>query len=112
MSNTHSSTQGFVPVLAALAGNTIVTIIKAMAASVSGSSALFSEAIHSFADTLNQVLLLIGLRRSLKRPDEEYVYGYGNERFFFALLSACGIFFIGPVLPLIMGPKPCCILSR
>lgn len=95
MSNLHSPTQGFVPVLAALAGNTIVTIIKAMAASVSGSSALFSEAIHSFADTLNQVLLLIGLRRSLKRPDEEYAYGYGNERFFFALLSACGIFFIG-----------------
>ncbi len=90
-----SNTQGFLPVVIALGGNFFVTVIKGFAAVASGSSSMLSEAIHSFADTLNQLLLLIGLRRSLKKPDEMHEYGYGNERFFFALLSACGIFFIG-----------------
>jgi len=56
---------------------------------------MFSEAVHSAADTLNQILLLIGLRRSLKKADEDFEYGYGNERFFWALISACGVFFAG-----------------
>lgn len=90
-----SKTQGFWPVVMALGGNAVVTVIKSIAALTSGSSAMLSEAVHSFADTLNQLLLLIGLRRSLKKADDEYTYGYGNERFFFALISACGIFFIG-----------------
>lgn len=89
------STSGLIPVIAALSGNVAVTIIKFIAAFISGSSALFSEAVHSFADTTNQVLLLIGLKRSKKLPDEVYIYGYGNERFFWALVSACCIFFIG-----------------
>lgn len=90
-----TKTQGFLPVAVALGGNALVTVIKGFAAVVSGSSAMLSEAVHSFADTLNQLLLLIGLRRSLKIADESYEYGYGNERFFFALISACGIFFLG-----------------
>lgn len=90
-----NQTSGWAPVLAALTGNTIVTIIKFFAAFISGSSALFSEAIHSSADTINQVLLLVGIKRSKKLPDDEYVYGYGHERFFWALISACCIFFIG-----------------
>ena len=79
----------------AIAGNALVTVAKFGASAVSGSSVMFSEAVHSFADTLNQVFLLIGLRRSLKKPDESFEYGYGNERFFWALLSAVGVFFIG-----------------
>lgn len=89
------STQGFWPVAIAIAGNLTVTIIKFLAAFASGSGVLFSEAIHSFADTLNQFFLLFGLRQSLKKPDEYYYYGYGNERFFWALISACCVFFIG-----------------
>jgi len=88
-------TSGFWPVVAALLGNAIVAISKLLAALASGSSVMFSEAVHSAADTLNQALLLIGLRRSLKKPDESFEYGYGNERFFWALISACGIFFVG-----------------
>lgn len=87
--------RGITPVAAALAGNTVVTLIKGSVALSSGSSAMFSEAVHSFADTLNQTLLLIGLRRSRKKADEEFGYGYGFERFFWALISACGIFFVG-----------------
>lgn len=88
-------TVGLIPVAAAVAGNALVTVIKAGAALVSGSSVMFSEAIHSFADTLNQTFLLIGVRRSYRKSDTDFGYGYGNERFFWAILSACGIFFVG-----------------
>ncbi len=88
-------TSGFWPVIAAIGGNAVVTVAKFGAALVSGSSSMFAEAVHSFADTFNQILLLIGLRRSLKKADETFEYGYGSERFFWALLSAVGVFFIG-----------------
>lgn len=87
--------KGISPVAAALLGNTTVTLIKGAVAISSGSSAMFSEAVHSFADTTNQALLLIGLRRARKQPDEQFGYGYGSERFFWAIISACGIFFVG-----------------
>lgn len=87
--------RGQAPVIAALIGNIVVMLIKGAVAVTSGSSAMFSETVHSFADTLNQALLLVGVRRSRKKPDEEFGYGYGFERFFWALISACGIFFVG-----------------
>lgn len=82
-------------VLAALAGNAVVTTIKLIAALVSGSGAMLSEAIHSFADTANQLLLYLGLKRSTRERDEDFHYGYGGDRFVFGLLSAAGIFFVG-----------------
>jgi len=87
--------RGFLPVLAALVGNIFIAIIKFVAFIFSGSVALFSEAVHSVADSFNQLLLMIGIKRSIKKPDKEFIYGYGRERFFWALISACGIFFIG-----------------
>ena len=88
-------TKGFWPVLFAIGGNAFVTLIKFFAASASGSSSMFSEAVHSTADTVNQILLLIGLGRSTKKADESFEYGYGNERFFWALISACCVLFVG-----------------
>jgi zinc transporter 9 len=88
-------TQGKKSVMAALLGNTFVTIVKAGVFFVSGSVSMFAEAIHSFADTLNQSLLLVGINRSLKPADSVRGYGYGIERFFWSLISACGILFIG-----------------
>lgn len=79
----------------ALAGNFFISLLKLAGFFISGSTALFSEAIHSFADTANQTLLMIGIRRSIKAPSEEFSYGFGKERFLWALISACGIFFIG-----------------
>ncbi|MCR4280817.1 MAG: cation diffusion facilitator family transporter, partial [Candidatus Kaiserbacteria bacterium] len=96
-------TVGLIPVMAAIVGNALVTFIKALAALASGSSVMFSEAVHSFADTLNQVFLLIGVKRSSRKSDEDFGYGYGNERFFWALLSACGIFFVGAGVTLYNG---------
>ncbi len=87
--------EGIFPVIAALIGNALITVMKFFGFFLSGSGALFSEAIHSTADTLNQILLLIGIKLSTKKADDKYSYGYGLERFFWALISACGIFFLG-----------------
>src|SRR3989344_3336238 len=86
---------GFVSVVVALVGNFVITILKTIGFLASGSSSLFSEAIHSLADTANQALLMVGIVKSRRAPDEESSYGYGLERFFWALLSACGVFFVG-----------------
>ncbi len=82
-------------VIMALCGNFIVTIIKTIVAFLSGSASMFAESVHSFADTLNQSLLLVGLKRSRRPADNARGYGYGIERFFWSLISACGILFIG-----------------
>ena len=94
-SNNSNESHGFVAVAAALVGNGFIAVLKFIGFFLSGSSALFSEAIHSTADTLNQALLMIGIKRSAKLPDKEFSYGYGRERFVWALISACGVFFIG-----------------
>lgn len=86
---------GTFSVIAAFVGNIFVTIIKTIVAISSGSASMFAESVHSFADTLNQSLLLIGLKRSRRPADIERGYGYGVERFFWSLISACGILFIG-----------------
>ncbi len=95
--------RGFWPVIAALLGNAFVTVIKFIVALSSGSSVLLAEAVHSVADTLNQLLLFIGLRQSQKKADDRFEYGYGNERFFWALISACGVLFLGAGVTLYQG---------
>lgn len=90
---THS--RGTVSVIAAIVGNFFIALLKLGGFFVSNSSSLFSEAVHSFADTANQSLLLFGIRQSRKKADAQFSYGYGNERFLWALISACGIFFVG-----------------
>ncbi len=82
-------------VVMALAGNGFVTVIKLVGFLLSGSGAMLSEAVHSAADTGNQLLLFLGLKRAAREPDDRFHYGYGGERFVFGMLSASGIFFIG-----------------
>jgi len=88
----HGSTKA---VLTALAGNSLVTIAKFFGFFVSGSSALLAEAVHSLADTANQALLYLGLRRSQRKADKQHHFGYGQERYFWNLVSAVTIFFLG-----------------
>jgi len=83
------------PIVAAVIGNLFLTILKFIGFLFSGSGAILSEAVHSLADTLNQSLLLIGIIRAERRPDSVFQYGYGSERFIWALISAVGIFFLG-----------------
>jgi zinc transporter 9 len=82
-------------VFIAVIGNSFLTAIKFVAFLISGSGAMMSETIHSFADTANQGLLYIGQRQSLRPADDAFQYGYGADRYVFALLSASGIFFLG-----------------
>lgn len=88
-------TAGRLPVIAAIFGNAIVGLAKFFGFLTTGSGAMFSESIHSLADTANQSLLLIGVERSHKKPNSEHPYGHGRERYIWALISACGIFFLG-----------------
>lgn len=91
----NQRTTGLVSVALAFLGNLFIAFLKLLAFFISGSSVMFSEAIHSFADTANQGLLMVGIKRSLKQADASFDYGYGQERFLWALISACGIFFLG-----------------
>ena len=84
-----------VTVLAAMAANLVIMVAKFVAFGITGSGAMLSEAIHTLADVLNQILLMVGIVRSEKPADGDYRYGYGQERFVWALISAVGIFFLG-----------------
>lgn len=68
-----------------------------------GSHAMFSEAIHSLADTINQMILAVGLLQSYKRPDLEHPYGYVNMRYVSSLISGVGIFCVGAGISLYHG---------
>jgi cation diffusion facilitator family transporter len=82
-------------VYAALVGNLLVAITKTAAAMLTGSSAMMSEAIHSFVDTGNEVLLLYGMHRSARRPDPEHPLGYGRELYFWSFIVALLVFSLG-----------------
>lgn len=95
MNSRSHTVHGAAPVIAALLGNGLITVLKGIGFLASGSGAMLSETIHSFADTANQALLMVGIKRSRKKATKEFSYGYGKERFLWALISACGIFFVG-----------------
>ncbi|NBB74649.1 MAG: cation diffusion facilitator family transporter [Bacteroidetes bacterium] len=82
-------------IYAAIAGNFAIAVTKFMGAAVSGSSAMFSEGIHSLVDTGNGGLLLLGIRRSQRPPDEDHPYGYGKSLYFYTLIVAVLIFGLG-----------------
>jgi cation diffusion facilitator family transporter len=89
----RASTRGTI-VLAGTA-NLLVGVIKLAAGIVAGSSAMLAEAAHSAADTLNQVLLLTSVHRGERPADARHPFGYGQERYFWSLLAAFGIFIAG-----------------
>jgi cation diffusion facilitator family transporter len=80
---------------AALVGNLLVALTKAGAAAWTGSSAMLSEAVHSFVDIGNQVLLLYGMRRAVLQADAEHPIGYGRELYFWSFIVALLVFALG-----------------
>jgi len=82
-------------IIAALVGNSLISITKFVAASITGSSAMMSEGIHSLVDTGNQGLLLYGMKRAAKPPDEDFPFGHGKEIYFWSFIVAILIFALG-----------------
>ena len=89
----RSATRG--TVLVAGAANIVVLLAKLAAGIMTGSSAMLAEAAHSFADTLNQAFLLTSVHQGERPADAEHPFGYGQERYFWSLLAAFGIFVAG-----------------
>lgn len=90
-------------VYAALAGNLGIAIAKLIAAIITGSTAMLAETLHSFSDTFNQILLLVGIKTSTKTATERHPFGYGKEQFFWSFIVATMIFGISGILSLEQG---------
>jgi cation diffusion facilitator family transporter len=87
----------------ALAGNMLIALIKYIVAFITGSAAMLAESIHSTADSFNQILLLIGHKKAKKSPTEMHSFGYANEVFFWSLMVAVLLFFVGALFSIYEG---------
>ncbi|HXA40988.1 MAG TPA: cation diffusion facilitator family transporter [Phenylobacterium sp.] len=92
-------------VLTALAGNGAIALAKFVAAAISGSTAMLTEAIHSLVDTGDQLLLLVGQARGRRPPDETHPLGYGMEAYFWSFIVALMVFVLGGLLSVYEGVR-------
>jgi cation diffusion facilitator family transporter len=90
-------------VLAALGSNVAIAVSKLVAFGFSGSSSMLAEGIHSLADSGNQVLLLIGGKKSEREATEEHPFGYGRERYIYGFLVAVVLFSLGGLFAVYEG---------
>ncbi|HVU60976.1 MAG TPA: cation diffusion facilitator family transporter [Mycobacteriales bacterium] len=90
-------------VVVAAAANLGIAVAKGVAGALSGSAAMISESAHSLADTANELLLLVAVKRSDRPADERHPFGYGRERYFWTLLAAVGICVGGGVFSVMQG---------
>jgi cation diffusion facilitator family transporter len=94
-----------VALLTALTANVAIATAKGVAALVTGSSAVFAEALHSVADSVNEVLLLLGARRASRPADLRHPFGHARYRYLYAFVVSLAVFWIGGVLSVIEGVR-------
>lgn len=92
-------------IYAALIGNSAIAVMKFIVAFFSGSAAMLAEGFHSTADSVNQVMLLVGHKRAARPPDKKHPFGYGKEIYFWAFVVAVSIFCVGAALSIYEGIK-------
>ena len=90
-------------ILAALAANIGIAATKFVAAAVSGSASMFAEAIHSVADSGNQILLIVGGKRSRREATQDHPFGFGRSRYIYAFLVSIVLFSIGGLFSIVEG---------
>lgn len=100
MATTHKSHKS---IYSALAANLLISITKFIAGAFSNSAAMISEGIHSLVDTVNQILLLYGLKQSQKPADALRPFGYGKELYFYSFIVSILIFGLGGGISIYQG---------
>ncbi|SMG17449.1 cation diffusion facilitator family transporter [Agreia pratensis] len=98
-----SASGGSKAIIAALAANLGIALTKFIAFLFSGSSSMLAESVHSAADSGNQLLLLLGGRKSRKQADRAHPFGYGRERYVYAFVVSIILFSVGGVFALYEG---------
>jgi cation diffusion facilitator family transporter len=90
-------------ILIALGANIAVAVAKGAAAALTGSSAMLAEALHSVADSSNEVLLLVGAKRSLRPADLRHPFGHARYRYLYAFVVSLAVFWVGGALSVVEG---------
>ena len=90
-------------ILFALFANSAIAVAKGVAAAITGSGAMLAEAIHSVADSGNQLLLILGLRQTKKTPTDDHPLGFGKSIYFWSFLVAVILFSVGGMFSLYEG---------
>jgi cation diffusion facilitator family transporter len=108
----RAGSESHATVAIAFAANLLVAVAKSAAAVVTGSASMLAEAAHSWADTGNEVFLIVAVRRSRRPPDRAHPLGHGREAYVWSLLAALGLFVAGAAVSVthgvqeLMHPEP------
>ena len=90
-------------IMAAFSANLLIALVKFAVAWLSASSAMLAEAIHSTADTLNQVLLFVGIKKAARKADELHPFGFSGEAYFWSFIVAIILFTSGAIFSIYEG---------